>query len=98
MPRLLLVIAVLAFACPGVAGAAEPEFWEIVGVGGVLRSVPMEGGAVVDRPDPGTVVKNLECQQSRGRNWCRVERIDQPGVSGWIGTNNLRASAPASNP
>jgi len=92
------VIVLAALALPAVAQPPEPEFWEMVGVGGVLRSVPLDGGSVVDRPEAGTVVRGLGCQQSRGRRWCEVERVDKPGVTGWIGNNNLRAAAAADAP
>lgn len=83
----------IAFALPA-AGQGEPGFWEIVGVGGVLRRAPLDGGGVIARPPAGTVVKNLGCQDSRGRRWCQVQLLDEPGVVGWIGNNNLRIAVP----
>ena len=92
-----VIALALAFAAPA-AGQSGPGVWEIVGVGGALRRVPVDGGGVIARPEAGSLVKNLGCQNSRGRRWCQVELMDQPGVSGWIGNNNLRAAAPAVTP
>lgn len=92
MSRFLVAVAALVLAAPADAQTANPEFWEVVGVGGALRNVPADGSSVVDRPDPGEIVKNLGCRQSRGRRWCQVELVDHPEVRGWIGNNNLRVA------
>ncbi len=93
MSRFLVAVAAFALAAPAAAQTANPAFWEVVGVGGALRTVPADGSGVIDRPDAGEIVRNLGCRQSRGRRWCEVELVDRPGVKGWIGNNNLRVAS-----
>lgn len=95
MSRFLVAVATLTFAAPAVGQTASPAFWEVVGVGGALRTVPVDGSGVIDRPESGEIVRNLGCRESRGRRWCQVELLDTPGVTGWIGNNNLRVASPS---
>lgn len=91
--RILGLGLALALApLPAAAQDQEPGYWEIVGVGGAIRSSPLAGGGVVDRPEAGTVVRNLGCERSAGREWCEVERLDGPEARGWVGRTNLKAA------
>jgi hypothetical protein len=74
------------------AAQADPAYWQIMGVGGGLREQPFAGATAGAQPPTGTVVRNLGCETSRGRSWCEVELLDQPGVRGWVGATNLLAA------
>jgi hypothetical protein len=74
-----------------------PDHWEVTGVGAgdalSLRKEPSPRAELVVQVANGTVLRNLGCKNTRGQRWCRVERLDDPSMRGWVNGRYLRESA-----
>jgi Bacterial SH3 domain len=68
----------------GLAGG--PDYFAVAVSGGGtlnLRARPSAGASIVTRLPDGQNVRNLGCQISEGRRWCRVATLADPGYEGW---------------
>jgi len=76
----------------GLAGG--PDHWAVTRLrkGGRLnlRAGPSTSDTVLDSLPAGTVLKNRGCRRSEGRRWCRVERVDDTKLGGWVAGSYLR--------
>jgi hypothetical protein len=73
-----------------------PDYWEVAVSGSLnVRDAPSTSAKVLVAYLPGTVVRNLGCEEAEGRRWCRIEAPDG-ALQGWVAGQFLReAAAPA---
>ncbi|WP_343115853.1 SH3 domain-containing protein [Ostreiculturibacter nitratireducens] len=75
----------------------DPAFWRITGLtpGDRLnvRSGPSTSYRVIDRLASGEIVRNRGCSLNpSGTRWCQINRIGQPGNTGWASARYLTAA------
>ncbi|PWJ09658.1 SH3 domain-containing protein [Jannaschia seohaensis] len=79
------------------AGADGPDHFQVSGASRLnVRSAPSTSAAIVGKLPAGTVVENLGCRQTEGRDWCHISDGD---ASGWAASEFLsEASGPVRAP
>jgi hypothetical protein len=67
--------------------AGDPELFVVFGLAPGdelnLRATPSGTGMRVGRVPPGTMVRNLGCEEAGGYVWCRVADTGNQGLEGW---------------
>jgi hypothetical protein len=73
-----------------------PDYWEVTGVGAgdalSLHREPSSRARLIMQFGNGAVLRDRGCKNTRGQKWCRVERLDDPSVRGWVSGRYLRES------
>lgn len=59
-----------------------------------IRATASPVGVVKGRMTNGAVLKNYGCDDFHGYRWCKVEAVEEPGVSGWTPERYLVAAQP----
>lgn len=67
-------------------GTSDPAYWGVSGKTDVLnlRSNPNGHSKVLMELLPGTVIRNLGCEESPGQTWCHVEQLNGDRLRGWV--------------
>lgn len=55
-----------------------------------IRAAASPVGKVMDRIPNGTMLRRLECEKVNGYEWCRIEGLEEEGLSGWTPARYLR--------
>jgi len=78
----------------GGAGPGDPPYWAVTYPPDVLvvRAAPAESGAAVAEFQPGTVLRNLGCEEAGGATWCQVSSLRKARVWGWAPATGLDAA------
>ncbi len=80
-----------------------PDYFVVAGLGRGdrlnIRTQPTPEARVLTTVAEGTRLRNLGCEQSAGRRWCRVQLTDGSALNGWANARYLReATAPPPPP
>ena len=95
----LLAAPVLFTALPAVAEESPLVISIVTGLAPDdmlnVRATASPIGTVQTRLPNGSSVKNLGCNDVNGHQWCKVEDVDNPKVSGWAPARYLIPTNPA---
>lgn len=57
-----------------------------------IRASASAGGMVVGRLPNGARLKNLGCEKVKNYDWCKVQDLDNPSLSGWTPSRYLQGA------